>query len=125
LDRVYSFQIPANDVERAKKFYGQVFGWQLTPTGAQYDYTIARTTDSDDKGQPKNPGSINGAIYDRAGGNDGIRISINVKYMDEVLNNVKTLGGTVVHEKSKIEGYGYFAEIVDPEGNNVNLFQDS
>jgi len=123
MDRVYSFQIPATDMSRAKTFYGEIFGWELTPTGMQYDYTIAKTTDSDEKGQPKMPGSINGALYDRAGGDDAIRISINVKSMDNVLNRVPELGGKVVHEKSKVEGYGYFAEIIDCEGNYINLFQ--
>jgi len=29
MDKVVHFEIPADDVDRAKDFYGSVFGWQL------------------------------------------------------------------------------------------------
>ena len=38
MDKVTSFNIPVNDMKRAKKFYGDIFGWVLTPTGMRYDY---------------------------------------------------------------------------------------
>ncbi len=30
MDRVVHFEIPADDLERAKKFYGSIFGWELS-----------------------------------------------------------------------------------------------
>ena len=72
-----------------------IFGWKLTPTGMQYDYHVAVTADSDEKNKPKEAGAINGALYDRAGGDDAIRLSINVESMDEALKGVRENGGKV------------------------------
>ena len=124
MDKVYNFTIPVNSMERAKKFYGTIFGWKLSPTGMQYDYHSAVTSDSDEKGMPKSPGSINGALYDRAGGDDAIRLSIEVASMDEALKGVRDCGGVVIHDKMEVPGRGYFAEIMDTEGNTLHLWQN-
>jgi len=73
----------------------------------------------------KRDGAINGALYDRDGGDDGIRLSIKVKSMDEVLKGVRALGGNVMHDKMEVPGRGYFAEIGDTEGNVLMLWQDT
>jgi predicted enzyme related to lactoylglutathione lyase len=125
MDKVTSFNIPVNDMKRAKKFYGDIFGWVLTPTGMRYDYHTVTTVNSDEKNQPKEAGAINGALYDRDGGDDGIRLSIKVKSMDEVLKGVRALGGNVMHDKMEVPGRGYFAEIGDTEGNVLMLWQDA
>ena len=43
---VVHFEIPADDLDRAKTFYGSVFGWQIStmPMGDGVDYTGATTT---------------------------------------------------------------------------------
>jgi predicted enzyme related to lactoylglutathione lyase len=43
--KVVHFEIPVDDVERAKSFYGSVFDWDLNtmPVG-EGEYTIATTT---------------------------------------------------------------------------------
>ena len=33
MDRVVHFEIPADDLERAKKFYSDNFGWKLNQLG--------------------------------------------------------------------------------------------
>jgi predicted enzyme related to lactoylglutathione lyase len=124
MDRVTSFSVPVNDMKRAKKFYGDIFGWKLVGTGMQYDYHMATTVDSDEKNVPKEAGAINGALYDRAGGDDGIRLSIKVANMDAALKGVKELGGKIMHDKMEIPGRGWFAEVGDPKCNVLMLFQD-
>lgn len=66
--KVVHFEIPADDLERAKSFYGSIFGWDLQtmpmPGG---DYTIVKTTPVDEQTQmPTEPGAINGGM-DAAG----------------------------------------------------------
>jgi predicted enzyme related to lactoylglutathione lyase len=58
--KVVHFEIPADDVERAKGFYGSIFGWQLDDVPG-LDYTIVRTVDVDERQLPTEPGAINGA----------------------------------------------------------------
>ena len=66
--KVVHFEIPAGDVERAKDFYGSVFGWQLqTVSMGESDYTIVTTTPVDEQTQlPTEPGAINGGLFARS-----------------------------------------------------------
>jgi hypothetical protein len=44
MDKVVHFEIPADDVARAKDFYGSDFGWRLDDMEGM-DYTIVRTVE--------------------------------------------------------------------------------
>jgi predicted enzyme related to lactoylglutathione lyase len=37
MDRVVHFEIPADDLDRAKKFYGDIFGWKLDKLGPAHE----------------------------------------------------------------------------------------
>lgn len=51
--------MPAKDREHVKRFYENVFGWDVRLMGADFgNYVLATTTESTDKG-PINPGAIN------------------------------------------------------------------
>ena len=56
--KVVHFEIPADDVDRAKKFYGSVFGWELqTMPMGNGEYTTVKTTAVDEQTQmPTEPG---------------------------------------------------------------------
>src|SRR2546425_4162483 len=62
---VVHFEIPADDPERAAKFYRELFGWEISrwgnPAGAGEgpEYWMVRTVPTDAKGQPTRPG-VNG-----------------------------------------------------------------
>jgi uncharacterized protein len=45
---VVHFEIPADDVARAKEFYSSIFGWQLQDM-PEMDYTIVKTTETDEQ----------------------------------------------------------------------------
>jgi predicted enzyme related to lactoylglutathione lyase len=50
--KVVHFEIPADDLERAKDFYGSVFGWRLqTMPMGDGDYTVVTTTPVDEQTQ--------------------------------------------------------------------------
>ena len=46
--KVVHFEIPADDLERAKEFYGAVFGWELADM-PEMDYTVVKTTPVDEQ----------------------------------------------------------------------------
>ena len=49
MDKVVHFEIPAKDLERAKKFYSTVFGWQLQQMGPEMgNYVMVRTVEVGD-----------------------------------------------------------------------------
>ena len=72
MSKVVHFEIPADDLDRAKNFYGSVFGWELqTVPMNEGEYTSVITTDVDEQTQqPTEPGAINGGMFVR---NEGRR----------------------------------------------------
>ncbi len=60
MNRVVHFEIAADDMDRAKKFYEMVFGWKIEDwKGGQFEYGLITT------GDVKEPGSINGGLMRR------------------------------------------------------------
>ncbi len=123
---VVHFEIPADDLDRAKTFYGSVFGWQIVtmPMGGVVDYTGATTTPVDEQTMiPTTPGAINGALVPRDASNPATVVTIDVDAIDEALQQVEAAGGTTVTPRTAIPGMGAFAYFKDPEGNVVGLWE--
>lgn len=124
--KVVHFEIPAKDLERAKKFYS-IFEWQLQdwpmPDGSTY--VGARTVETDDTTyQPKESGAINGGIVLRDQYSTTPSVTINVPSIDEYQEKVKMAGGSVIKPKELIGGMGYYAYVNDTEGNLLGLWED-
>ena len=98
MGKVVHFEIPTDDLDRAKAFYAEVFGWKLDtmqmPGGG--DYTGATTTPVDDTMTPTEPGSINGALVNRDEGNSAPVVTIDVDNIDEALQQISAAGGSTV-----------------------------
>ena len=120
--KVVHFEIPFDNKARATKFYTEVFDWALTEY-PEMDYVAARTTEVDAKRMPKEPGAINGGLFQRPKEAPTPTIYVAVDSIDEALKKVKTAGGTVVTPNTPIPGMGAYARIRDTEGNVVGLFQ--
>ncbi len=129
MDRVAHFEIAVDDKEKAKEFYGSVFGWQIMDVPVQMGggtgtYTIAMTTATDPQTQmPTEPGAINGAIVERTGQITGPVITIYVDSIDDCLDKIAGAGGTVVAGKQEVPGMGYYAYVTDVSGNVVGLWE--
>src|SRR2546427_12248945 len=67
---VVHFEIPANEPERAAKFYCELFGWEISRWGGAAgggeaaEYWMVRTVPTDAAGQPTRPG-VNGGLMRR------------------------------------------------------------
>lgn len=126
MNQVYTFDLPVDDMERAKKFYEKVFGWEIAPVlGSGGDYHSAITVPTDEKGEPEVPGGINGGFYQRGThGLTGTFIEIKVPSIDNHLRKIEKAGGTTMLPKGPISDLGFFAVIKDTEGNIVGLWED-
>ena len=123
MDSVVHFEIPAEDVDRAKAFYGTVFDWQMQDF-PDMQYTIAMTTPVDDQTQrPTTPGAINGGMMSRSKETPNPVITIGVDSVEEALKKVEAEGGTVITPSTPIPGMGAFGYFKDTEGNVMGLFQ--
>jgi predicted enzyme related to lactoylglutathione lyase len=101
----------AEDVDRAQRFWGGLFGWKFGDSGMpEMDYRMAQTGPdsgaalyaSDDRGHPK---------YYFA--TDDIDVSS---------AQVRELGGTAA-DKIPVPTHGWFAFCSDSEGNEFHLWQ--
>ncbi len=124
---IVHFEIPADDVERAKKFYEKTFGWQIDkfplPEG---DYWVVRTTEVDKKMMPMKPGAINGGLMKRKNPGQPFMNYISVESIDKMLKTVEKNGGEICMSKQEIgQGMGWIAAFKDPEGNIIGLHQEA
>jgi predicted enzyme related to lactoylglutathione lyase len=110
-------EIPATDIERAAKFYSKVLNLKLQVMDFGKEKMACF---------PDGEGAISQAP-DFNPAKNGVMVSFDTeKELNTVLDIVKENGGEIVQTKTKIEaeGRGYFALIVDTEGNKVGLYED-
>jgi predicted enzyme related to lactoylglutathione lyase len=122
MGKVVHFEIPFDDKARAMEFYSSCFGWQLADM-PEMQYVMASTTDVDEQQMPKEPGAINGGLFQRPAEAPHPCIYVDVPSIDEALAKVQSAGGKVVTPNTPIPGMGAYARISDTEGNIIGLFQ--
>jgi len=111
------FDIPADDIKRAKKFYTDLFGWKIERMPGPMEYYGISTTN--EKGEI----GVGGGMAKRNSPADRITNYIDVPSVDEYLSKVETLGGKVVLPKTPIPGFGYLAVCLDTENNPIGLWE--
>ena len=120
--KVVHFEIPADDVGRAQKFYGELFGWKIEkftgPSPMPYWSIMI-------DGVKCEQGGLGGGMMQRQDPQQQITIYIDVPTVDEYVDKVARLGGQVVVPKMAIPGMGYFAVCLDPENNGFGLWEDN
>ena len=126
MDKVKAFDIPVDDMGRAKRFYEEVFGWEISPVpGSGGNFHAATTVPVDEEGEPKVLGGINGGFFQRGTrGLEGTFIEINVPSVDEYLRRIESAGGKIVKPKGPILDIAFFALVKDTEGNIIGLWED-
>lgn len=125
MDRVCHFEVPYSDKNRMEKFYGDVFGWQFMPAPGDMPYMFVITTELDESFSPKRPGGINGGSYPRGegGGSSSPVIVLEVASREQRIKDVIAAGGAHVLGPHEISGMGIYAQVKDPEGNTIGLWQ--
>jgi uncharacterized protein len=123
--KVVHFEIPADDLTRAKGFYSSIFGWQLQDM-PEMEFTVVQTTDVDEQTHmPTEPGAINGGMMRRTPETPSPLITIDVDSVEETLKQVEAGGGRVVRPRTELPGMGAFAYFTDTEGNTLGLWENA
>ena len=113
------FEIPVNDLDRAMKFYSEVFGCDFIKEVIHGNEMAMFPFNGKNSGIT---GALaKGEIY--LPSTTGTLIYLNTASIDETLQKIKTLGGELLFPKSAAGDYGYVAEFKDCEGNRVALFE--
>jgi predicted enzyme related to lactoylglutathione lyase len=119
-NHIRHFAIHADQVDRARSFYENVFDWGFEPWGPPNFYLI-HTGPKDDRG-------LQGALQQRqqtldGAGMRGFECTIGVDDLDAILALIPRFGGTVVSKPFAIDGVGRLAFFHDTEGNRVGVMQ--
>ncbi|WHZ24709.1 MAG: glyoxalase [Nitrospira sp.] len=113
--RVCWFEIPADDPERAKKFYGSLFGWTITLFPGTTDYWHIDTGGADE--------TPDGGLMTRKRPQQPITNYVSVVSVTKAMAKVEKLGGTICKPKTAVPHMGYFAICRDTEGNEFALWE--
>jgi predicted enzyme related to lactoylglutathione lyase len=118
MNRVYYFEMPVEDFDRAIEFYETIFGWKVTKTDrSSGPYYSVKTGDDNESG-------INGSFFKKEEGWTSISNVINVNDIDSIITKIKDLGGEIIFPKTVINGVGYLAYFKDTEGNTFGMIQN-
>lgn len=121
-NHIAHFEIFATDVERGRRFYETVFGWQFEVGGPPDFYHVMT-------GPPVAGGINRGLIAKRqmgpaAEGNiNGIRCTVSVESIKGTTAAIESAGGTLRSPIIEIPGVGQLVEFADTEGNIVCAMQ--
>ena len=124
MGRVVHFEIPADNLARAMKFYSTVFGWKMNEI-PEMQYTMVRTTESDENGMPTEAGAINGGMLERQDPVKAPIITISVDNMDQAAMTIEKNGGKIIRAKMPVGDMGFAAYFRDTEGNVIGLWQNA
>ncbi len=124
MDKVQHFEIPADDLGRAGRFYKKLFGWNVTDASEPgMEYHVVHTAKTGKDGMIQESGAINGGIFRREH-SEAPNIVITVKSIEKVLKDLKASGGKEISARTKVGKMGYYARIEDSEGNIVGLWEN-
>jgi predicted enzyme related to lactoylglutathione lyase len=128
MDPVVHFEMPYEDRNRMAGFYAKAFGWKPQMLGPEMgEYVVVTTCETDDKGRPTSPGSINGGLFKKSSDPLGQHPSVVIAVADiqDALKRVKQAGGKLLGEPMDIPGVGLYAGFLDTEGNRASVLQPS
>ncbi len=99
------FEIPADDVQMARKFYHEIFGWKINAY-PDMEYTIFNTAPTDEKGMSQEPGFINGGMMKREGELKNPIITIDVPDIEKAFDKIVAQGGKIIRKKMDVGDMG-------------------
>jgi predicted enzyme related to lactoylglutathione lyase len=114
--KVIHFEIPAEETERAVKFYQKVFGWKFDKNPGPMNYWLVKAGEDEEIG-------INGAIKEKDSDFTATTNTIGVASYEDAVKKIVEAGGKVLMPKMAVPGVGYMTYCKDTEGNVFGIMQ--
>jgi predicted enzyme related to lactoylglutathione lyase len=112
---IMHFEIPADNVERARAFYSKLFGWEIKEIPGM-DYWMITTSG-------ENP--VGGGMMKRQNLGQTIVNYVDVPSVDKYAAEIEKLGGKIIFPKTAIPEMGYFAICYDTEKNTFGIWENN
>ena len=116
---IIHFDIPADNPERAKNFYSEIFGWKIEKLPGPLEYYMIETT------YLNGEQGIGGGMAKREMPDQRITNFIEVPSVDEYIVKIEKLGGKVVEPKTVLPEWGYLAVCLDTENNLFGIWEEN
>ena len=111
--KIVHIEIPAEDTQRAMKFWGGLAGWSFK------NYAEGQ------EGAPEYnmfEGEPGGGLFPATEGEKGIRVYFETDDIDAEIERIRDAGGST-EEKMPVPSMGWFASAKDTEGNEFSVWQ--
>ncbi len=109
------FEIPADDVKRARTFYTKLFDWKIETAEGYPDYWYVTTTGEN---------AVHGGMMERQDPQQQIAHYIDVPSVSEYVEKIEDLGGRILVPKTVVPGMGYMAMCLDTEHNVFGIWEE-
>lgn len=109
--QIVHLEIPADDTEQSRKFWGSLFGWEFQSFPGPSEYHMTQL--SSDSGA---------AVTNMEPGKRGTRPYFSVDEINAGAARVRELGGEA-GDPMPVPNMGWFSTCTDPHGNEFGLWQ--
>ena len=120
MSNIAYFEVPADDLKRAKKFYTEILGWEFNPSqvpNIPVEYWNIST------GKSAKDTLNMGGLYQRKEQSSRILMYAVVDDIDTALQKVEKLGGKILSPKMSLDTVGNLVTVIDSEGNLIGLWE--
>lgn len=116
------FEIPAEDFQRAIKFYESVLNVSMTVMDCDTEKMAFFPEEEDGNC----PGAVSYTNTFKPAKGGGVLVSLQVDSIEAVCSKIEDNNGTIIIPRTKIEAdnRGWFAVFDDSEGNRLGLYED-
>jgi predicted enzyme related to lactoylglutathione lyase len=111
---VRHFELPGDDLARAKNFYKKLFGWKFEKV-PKWDYWMIKTGGED---------AIYGGLTKREKSRKAVVNYIDVDSVEKCSVKIEKTGGKILVPKMPVKGWGYYAIFKDTEDNILGIWED-
>jgi len=109
--QIVHIEIPADDTEQGREFWGSLFGWQFESYPGPSEYHMTRVSEQQ-----------GAAVTNMEPGKRGPRVYFDVDDINAGAARVQELGGSA-DTPAPVPAMGWFATCKDPHGNEFGLWQ--
>ena len=110
--QIMHIEIPADDTEQGREFWGSLFGWQFESYPGPSEYHMTRLAETQ-----------GAAVTNMEPGKKGTRPYFSVDDVKAGAAKVQELGGEA-GEPMPVPQMGWFVTCQDPHGNDFGLWQN-